>query len=265
MVLGERILQRCDDYWDRKIAPAAHETTVECWGTRGGLDQIEPGQSWLLLARTNRLAALYAGQLNSRAIPWLPTKGTGTWAARVRHAGIRCLYDLERGAPIDGGQWQQALKLLPVTLNKQPLLERGIKSRFDAKGFDAAGEFPFVLPQDLATLGATPLLSSLIASGAWRQIKGIEPGMYLQALERWGQEAIENTRVRVGTVHSVKGAEADSVVVCTTINKPIAFDLQFPWGVTSEARVWYVAATRARRRLIILDEPRERFRYRLPA
>jgi DNA helicase-2/ATP-dependent DNA helicase PcrA len=263
MALGESILQRCDDYWDRKIEPAEHESSVELWGDRRGLSAIDPSESWLLLARTNFQARYYAGQLNAAAIPWLPTKGNGTWSARQRHAGMRALYAIERGDPVDGDQWRLALKLLPANLDKQPLLARGTKARFEDERFDAAGEFPFVLPNQLDQLGATPLLSAMIADGRWRKIKGIEPAMYLQALERWGQEAIESTRIRVGTIHSVKGSEADNVVLCTAISKPIAFDLQYPWGVTSEARVWYVAVTRARRRLIILDELRERFRYRV--
>lgn len=264
MALGEQILFQCDDYWNRRIAAADHETSIERWLERSGIADVRPDESWLLLARTNELALAYGAQLNNQAIPWLPTKGNGTWAAKQRHAGIRAMWQIEQGAPIDGGQWAAAIKLLPAKLKGGPeLLTRGTKARFDDKKFDAAEAYPFVLPKNLSELGCTPALASMLASGAWRKIKGVEPDMYLRALERWGQEAIENTKVRVGTIHSVKGAEADNVVVSTEINKPVAHDIQFNWGRTTEARVWYVAVTRARRRLILLDNPRDQYRYPL--
>ena len=62
----------------------------------------------------------------------------------------------------------------------------------------------------LTDWGAGDGLAGWIRSGGWRT------DMYLQidvAAERWGMDVVRNPRIRVGTVHSVKGMES-RVVLC---------------------------------------------------
>jgi DNA helicase-2/ATP-dependent DNA helicase PcrA len=80
-------------------------------------------------------------------------------------------------------------------------------------------------------------------------------------------------RVRVGTIHSAKGREADHVFVCTDLTEKVVeqmaasvSDGAVPSGVTfqkgtdpvpvltdNERRVFYVGMSRARERLVLLE------------
>jgi superfamily I DNA/RNA helicase len=70
--------------------------------------------------------------------------------------------------------------------------------------------------------------------------------------------------VRAGTIHSAKGAEADNVLWLTTTTQAVTNALDEPELRNAEIRVAYVAATRARQRLVIGVEPNKRHRYRGP-
>lgn len=56
-------------------------------------------------------------------------------------------------------------------------------------------------------------------------------------------------RIRIGTIHSAKGAEADNVVLLTDMSRTTYDNV----NSDAETRVWYVAATRARNNLYILE------------
>lgn len=256
--LGEEILRGCTDYWDRGIAAADHDGTVESRPYKSGVaDEVDPRQSWLLLARSNWHAKRIAKTLDKRNIPWLPTKGGGSWNAPVRNAGLICLLALERGEPIDGEQWQHALKLVPSTHQGTRLLESGTKKRFTELGDDAGQEHPWVMLGRLEELGGTPALVGLIQSGQWRTLTDSAES-FTDAIDTWGEDVVLNPQVKVGTIHSVKGAEADNVVVLTSTSRQVHNGRQTDEGEDAERRVWYVAATRARKRLIIA---KERTRY----
>ena len=268
--LGEEILADCTDYWDRGIAPADHEGTVESMAMNNGLvDEIDPRHEWLLIARTNFLARQLARKLDDRSIPWLPTRGTvgGRWKAPVRNEAIKCLLSLEVDAPIDGKQWTAVVTLagfLPSKIGDVTLLDRGTKKRF--ADYDNSDElqdhYPWVRRAELATLGATPALIDALRTGAWRGwIENIEE--YAAAVEQWGQDAVDEPRVRVGTIHSVKGMEADNVALLTSLSGPCWRSAQTEEGFNEEARCFYVGVTRARRRLIVVNERRTKYRKRL--
>jgi superfamily I DNA/RNA helicase len=65
--------------------------------------------------------------------------------------------------------------------------------------------------------------------------------------------------VRVSTIHGSKGGEADHVVVLREMAQRTHREMR-EVSEEDEARVWYVAVTRARERLSIV-EPRARDRY----
>ncbi len=60
-------------------------------------------------------------------------------------------------------------------------------------------------------------------------------------------------RVIVGTIHSVKGAEADTVIVLPNLSPAGAED----WAIRADRifRLIYVAVTRARKRLVLIKDP----------
>ncbi len=259
MRVGEDILRSCSDYWDRGIAPADHEGTVETAHPRGDtIGEVSPAESWLLLARTGHLADQFVRRLDGEGIPWLPTKShTGSrWKAPVRNEAIKALLSIEAGGPIDGGQWRAVLDNIPSRLDGKTLLVRGTKRRFSD---DDTDDHPWVLPDKLHELGATDNLLDVIRNRRWRRlVKNADE--YDAAVQKWGSDAVDNTGVRVGTIHSVKGAEADNVVLLTTLSGPCCKAAETDAGHDEECRVFYVGATRARKRLIVMTDPRARFK-----
>jgi DNA helicase-2/ATP-dependent DNA helicase PcrA len=77
----------------------------------------------------------------------------------------------------------------------------------------------------------------------------------LATIKRSGTEAtLENLtkpRVRISTIHGSKGGEADRVVLLKEIAARTFQEMR--WASEDEARVWYVAVTRAREQLTIVD------------
>ena len=62
---------------------------------------------------------------------------------------------------------------------------------------------------------------------------------------------LHKMNVRVSTIHSVKGAEADNVILLPDITRKVYINLnRYP---DTEHRAFYVACTRAKRRLLIVD------------
>jgi len=259
---GEDILREASDYWDRGIAPADHESTVERERyTASLLDEVDPRETWLLIARTNFHAQRLAAGMRARGIPWVPTKGNGGWNAPARNEGIQTLLSLEKGLSIPGGGWKRAIEQLPASL-----LVRGTKTEWEKKKTeDADREFfneglgisPDALP------GGTEDLAAAIHSKAWR---GMVPHAeeYAEAVEQWGEEAVRKPRVQVGTIHSVKGMEATNVLWLTSTSAPCVRAAESEEGFDEECRVSYVAATRARKRLIVAVELNTKHRTQLP-
>ena len=86
-------------------------------------------------------------------------------------------------------------------------------------------------------------------------------------------EGMDSDRVRVGTIHSAKGREADHVFVCTDLTEKVVEQMaasvdeaDLPSGVSfekgtdpvpvltdNERRVFYVGMSRARERLVLLE------------
>lgn len=95
----------------------------------------------------------------------------------------------------------------------------------------------------------------LLASGPWHEaLTGIpleEREYYLMVLRRGGVKALgQEPKIHVGTIHSVKGGEADNVVLLTDMAKK-SFD-DYRKDPDDETRVFYVGATRARHNLHVI-------------
>lgn len=73
------------------------------------------------------------------------------------------------------------------------------------------------------------------------------------------REEWKNPKLKVGTIHSAKGLEVDRVLVDPRITRKIEEEMTTTEGLEAERRVWYVACTRARRELYVIEPPFKRF------
>lgn len=244
--LGERILSGCSDYWQRGIEPAGHGGEVGDIDVEELSSVVEAEADWLLLARTHFQANKLRAILDAADIPHRSTKSDTVTEAR---RGLRCLWQLEQGQRVDPVEFAYALKLIP----SQGLLEWGAKSKYDP------GAFTDLHVTTLGSAGCKEELKTAVFSGEWASL--VDGGTrFRDWADRHGVETAAMPRVRVGTIHSVKGAEAENVMV---LNASCA---RFDTGAQAstarldeELRLAYVAVTRAKRRLIVASDAQTKF------
>jgi superfamily I DNA/RNA helicase len=261
MAVGERCLQRLPDYWDRGIKPADHDgKVVESENFEDDLQDLDPNVETLVVARTNRNVSRIQHILEDLGMPHRRVKAKD--GAYNRDLGMGGLWSLQHGEAITGDQWSCVLEMLPTkTTDGRVWLERGSKAKWSKGQKDA---FDRIYPEDLTLLGATDHLRDAITSGAW---SGLPDGgtKWVRAAKRFGVEAVSKPKIRIGTVHSVKGQEASKVILLTSVGGRIRqSEEDDPVRFAEERRIEYVACTRAKHELVIAHDPRERFRMEIP-
>lgn len=83
---------------------------------------------------------------------------------------------------------------------------------------------------------------------------------YIRAALRRGEDLLAPPRIRLSTIHGMKGGQAEEVVLLTDMAARTYLEAQR--APDDEARVWYVAVTRARQKLHIVA-PRTTRHYKL--
>ncbi len=249
--LGERCLRGTRGYFDRGIAPADHDGFVhDSCSIDDIVDMIEPSHDWLLIARTNYQAARFSAALHSKRKPhkWTTQPDGETNAS----AGMKGLLSLESGSPITGDQWLHAMALIPQKgKDGEVFITRGTKAKW--KDPDVVSEWDRIWPEDLEKVGATEHLVKMIRDASWVGL--INKGkQWRDTAKRWGVELACEPRVRVGTIHSVKGAEADNVAMLTTTSKTVQKGCEDRNQSDEEHRIAYVGVTRAKRNLYVINE-----------
>jgi DNA helicase-2/ATP-dependent DNA helicase PcrA len=252
--LGESCLRRMHEgYWDRGIAPADHDGEVRFGGSAfEAACSIKADEEWMFLARTNWQAGHLAGALSELRIPfrWV---NSPAGVASPTAIGCRALLDLQAGRPTTGDGWKRAIAMLPARQkNGQPWLVRGAKTKWKEKGIE--DDFDAVFPRDLEAVGCTLDLCQAITAGVWPSL--VDGGTaFVEQTKKWGVEAATLPKVRVGTVHSAKGMEADNVCVLTTATRRIASAAADDEAShDEECRIGYVAVTRARKRVVLVSD-----------
>ncbi len=93
----------------------------------------------------------------------------------------------------------------------------------------------------------------LVTMDIWHKalgkLKPYEKQYFIAALQR-GEKMMVEPRIKINTIHGVKGGEADNVVLVTDVSKR-TFE-EYQENPDEELRVWYVGITRARWNLYIL-------------
>ena len=254
LALGEKCLADVDGYFDRGIAPADHDGKVtEINGIESIADIVKPDEDWLLIARTNYHARRIAAALNASRKPFRWTN-TGHDDTTDRAIGLTALWALENGESITGHEWRAAMNLLPQKgSDGETYLIRGTRSQWNAKP-EYVEKWDRIFPEDMPEVGATELLVNRLRSGEW--VKLVDRGsQWREMVKRHGVKLASDPRVRIGTIHSAKGAEAENVVVLTASSKIIADSASTDKEILDEERrLAYVAVTRAKRNLFIATD-----------
>jgi len=65
------------------------------------------------------------------------------------------------------------------------------------------------------------------------------------------KEKLDNTHIRLSTIHGIKGGECDNVVMILDVNRAVSVNMKYHHD--SEMRCYYVGVTRARKRLFLVE------------
>lgn len=236
---------------------------------------LEQGKTVMFLGSCSYMLRPVVAALRAAGIPfhnpyrksngfWNPLRvgRKGSTAGRVL-ALISGAPDVEGFRPWTNGDVQRWAEVL----HAKDILRRGGKKAL--AGYD---------PEQVATLAADGMLMQCFEPGALESLAAAWDGGY-QALLQWWRERLtaglfaraqfpadiaskrgpraltETPQVVVGTIHSVKGGQADVVYLFPDLSQ--AADEQYARGGQSRdsvIRVFYVGITRARERLIICKQ-----------
>jgi len=189
----------------------------------GSLDQldIEPWRSWLLLARNRRDLTHYHALLKRRGLPYVSRMGPSVKPEEAR--AVEGWRKLQAGGAVSGAVANAICMLC------------GSAERFDPNA-QISG------------------FSSLDLTNRWYncmvQMEAPTRAYYTSVLEN-GFSLTARPTIQIETIHGVKGAEADEVVLLTNLSKRTYRN--FLNRPDDEIRVWYVGATRTRSNLHIVE------------
>lgn len=120
---------------------------------------------------------------------------------------------------------------------------------------------PGVPPDQPVTLDWLKENGGLVRDEIWHEALERIPRdemLYMLRARQKGEKMSGNPRVRLSTIHGAKGGEAEKVVLMTDMASRTFNEMRYM--PEDEARVWYVASTRAKSELVIV-EPSSRMFY----
>jgi DNA helicase II / ATP-dependent DNA helicase PcrA len=120
-----------------------------------------------------------------------------------------------------------------------------------ARGFKKLPSFSDDAYVDMNTL---KLSGGLLVDSVWHDAFDRLPKEdmgYVLAARKRGERLLSKPRVRISTIHGAKGDEADHIVLLREMARRTYREMEE--DEDSERRVWYVAATRAREKLTIVN------------
>jgi superfamily I DNA/RNA helicase len=258
MAIGEACLRRMfQGYRDRGIKPAKHSGKFSRVGSHEtALQSLSPSESCLILGRCVFALERYEAWLKTKKIPY-------SWIDKVHSkthlSGYGALRNLEVGEPVHGDDWTNAIAMIPQAHTAiGTLLVKGEKAAW-AKG--KRTHIDVILPTDdgMKEAGMTDALIAEIRAGRWpERLDGRlseQATRWRDVVVKYGEGVANDPPVKLSTIHSAKGSEADRVIVSTRISSAVHR------GQTSdrdrhdeECRVCYVAATRARHELFVVED-----------
>lgn len=228
--------------WDAKIGgTGVVEQVREFDGIENGTDSV------LILARNTYV-------LREQVIPALKREGvvySHNGKSSIPQAVLRAIITwgaLGQGEPVTLGEAREMYAYM--TANSQ--IKRGFK-KLDKFGDD---ESEPVTMSDLREYGGMLVDPSTIWHEALERLP-TEDMSYILAARRRGEKVRgAEPRVRLSTIHSAKGGEADHVILMKEIAKRTHREMES--NPDDERRCWYVGVTRAREKLTIVGSDTNR-------
>ena len=242
--ISERISKRIPDRIEKEFYPREEEGKVD-WVWRLGDLPLDQG-SWTVMARTNSYVKDMAEKLRSLGF-YYSIKGRPA----IKKEDIDTMFtwrELPSGHSVSVDTIKRFYKAVPKTKDKA-IVARGSASLLDMLAPDAnvtyddlVKDFGMLAPLDRDAKDIIKLSE--------------DDKLYISTLERRGDSIEGEPRIKLSTIHAMKGGEDDNVAVymgstqsCMEGNHP-----------EDEHRVFYVAVTRAKQNLYLIESDKK-YRY----
>lgn len=257
LALGERCLRQMHrGYRDRGILPSSPGgRVISAASADEALAGVNAGSSVLILGRCTFSLEEYEAVLKARRLPY---QWVDKGHAAVQLSGYSSLWSLQHGRACLGESLANAVGMISVKNKHGSLLTRGAKAEWkDGR----KSHLDIVRPTDgdYELAGFEPTLRELIRSGKW--VEALEP-RYQERAAMWhgvasqhGEELANSPPIRLSTIHSAKGLEADDVVLSSITSPSIERGRETLSEIhDEECRVAYVAVTRAKRSVTFVED-----------
>jgi superfamily I DNA/RNA helicase len=214
-------LERIDSRYAKKWDPAEHKSEVRFVRDIDKLN-VKPGESWLMLARNKHLLSQYYDLARRQFFPYETISGIRAIVPQDVIA-IRDYINMQNGEKVLGARVKTVFEYLGRSNN----------SLVDAKtyGMEVFGQFP------------GPWTKSFVKISQ-------EDRVYYAAVKSAGWSVFNECPITINTIHSVKGGEADNVVLIMDVSRRTYEHYQK--DSDDEFRVFYVGMTRAKKTLYIV-------------
>lgn len=230
------IVSKIDNRFDKPFTPRDTEGRVEFFNDLYGVD-INPDEKTMFLVRNSYLAGRITERLQELGLPY-----TNKGYSSIRSAHVKAIYAIEKlrqQKPISG----EEAKAMYDHMRVGYYLERGKKTHIanlkDTEEIDFAK-----LNQNYGLKDLAPWYTAL--EGVPQQ--AID---YYRGLLSNGYSLTATPKLAISTIHAAKGGEADHVVVLSDM--AYRSHSEYEKQPDNERRVAYVAVTRAKERLSIVQ------------
>mgnify|MGYP005992427069 FL=1 len=246
--LSQKVIQRVVDRRPKQFNPRDEDGFVH-WHRHSEEVNMSDGE-WLLLSRTTRGARQIEEEVRRRGHLYI-YNGSKSIDGKVLES-VRLWENLRDGGMLTAEQVR--------TVYSQMLL--GTQVEYGHKTFSKGQPDQRYGLQDL--LDFHGLLHSLPWDEGLGKISDKDK-RYIKACLRKGESLTQEPRIRISTIHSAKGAQADNVMVLTdTMRRSYSMWRKFENEHFDEARVFYVGLTRALQHLHLVHPMFSRG-YQIPA
>lgn len=228
------IADRIEDRYPKKYFPTDKPGSVN---RIISLEEIDFSKGeWLILVRN--------GYLMKKSIEFLRTEG---WSYRSPYDTPK-EYECVKAAM----EWEKTKRLTSIDIGTARLIlsyvEKKTKLYKDRR------------PDETISTNEFYKESGLDKKKIWHEVLNLideSDKEYLITIRKKGESLLTEPRIRIATIHSVKGGECENVVLFSDISaKTYKGYVEDP---DSETRVFYVAATRAKKSLYIIEPQTKTF------
>jgi superfamily I DNA/RNA helicase len=246
--LAQRIIERCPDRVPKVYRPRDAEGLVMRDVTAITSVLIESEGSAAFLARTQLGTRSPARTLfNAREVPYRIERGAGPnpLGRPTSVRAVQTAWALAKGEPIARTDLMAMLEFVP-SRHDLKLLDHGAKAALERLQASS------VMPDDIDALGLGRLRQHAQRQGPCQILLKMQDHYRDWFAAMWARHGkIPEPRIVLSTIHGAKGAEWDTVIVSPDHPQVVETALHHPDTRDAEHRVAYVAATRARQRLLI--------------